>query len=205
VARVGALGGLFQSLLKLTAPGVPDVYQGNESWDFSLVDPDNRRPVDFELRKRLLADLRKLDPTDAHTLLEEGVWQDGRPKLYLTWKALQMRREYPELFRDGEYIALHVSGEHRENIVAFARRRGREVTITVAPRLCAKTTPADGPLMPASGTWKDTSILLPVGLADLTYRNVLIGETVTIEEHEGEQSLNVGRLLRNFPVALLRT
>ncbi|HEX2741338.1 MAG TPA: hypothetical protein VHM69_12910, partial [Rubrobacter sp.] len=205
VARIGALNSLSQSLIKLTAPGIPDVYQGNEIWDFSLVDPDNRRPVDFGLRKRLLAHLRELDPSDVRMLLDEGAWQDGRPKLYLIWKALRMRSELPELFGDGGYVALHTSGKRREHIVAFARLHGGEVALTVAPRLLAKMMDVEGSLIPTPEAWEDTSILLPAELAEGTYRNVLTGEKVTTEEHNGQQSLHVGRLLHNFPVALLET
>jgi (1->4)-alpha-D-glucan 1-alpha-D-glucosylmutase len=197
------LNSLSQSMLKLTVPGVPDVYQGNEIWDFSLVDPDNRRPVDFELRKWLLADLRRLDLSDARTLLEDGSWQDGRPKLYLIWKALEMRRERSELFEDGGYISLQAVGERREHIVAFARRYGGAVAISVAPRLYAEMMDAEGPLVAAPEAWGDTSILLPGELAEVPYRNVLTGEIVVAEEHNGKVSLGIGRLLRNFPVALL--
>ena len=205
VARIGALNSLSQTLLKLTAPGVPDVYQGNEIWDFSLVDPDNRRPVDFELRKRLLADLRVLNTAeDVSPILEDGAWQDGRPKLYLTSKALRMRRESPELFEKGEYVALEVSGDRKENLIAFARRLGEEVAIIVVPRLCARLAPADGSLVPAPETWIGTRVLLPDELADAAYRNVLTGERVAAGEHGGRSFLDVGGLLRGFPVALLR-
>jgi (1->4)-alpha-D-glucan 1-alpha-D-glucosylmutase len=203
VARTGAVNSLSQTLLKLTSPGVPDVYQGNEIWDFSLVDPDNRRPVDFGQRKRLLAALRALDPSDASTLLEDGVWQDGRSKLYLTQRALEVRRKTPELFAGGEYIALEISGARKDNLVAFARKNGEEVAITVAPRLHAKITPEDVSLLPAQEAWDDTSILLPDYLSEGTYRNVLTGETNSTLEHARRPSLNAGRLLRNFPVALL--
>jgi len=203
LARLGALNSLSQILLKLTAPGVPDIYQRNEIWDYSLVDPDNRRAVDFEQRKSLLADLRTLDPSDISALFEDGAWQDGRPKLYLTWKALEMRRESPELFGDGEYMALEVSGDRKNNLFAFVRKQGAEVAITIAPRLYAKITSADGLLMPAPETWENTSILLPEALTGAEYRNVLTGERVVAKEHDGRPSLNAGRLLRNFPVALL--
>jgi (1->4)-alpha-D-glucan 1-alpha-D-glucosylmutase len=203
VARTGAVNGLSQTLLKMTSPGVPDVYQGNEIWDFSLVDPDNRRPVDFEQRKKLLTTLRALDPSDVSTLLEDGIWQDGRPKLYLTRRALETRHKSPELFAGGEYIALGISGGRKEHLVAFARKLREEVAITVAPRLHARITPAEGSLLPAQEAWHDTSILLPDNLPEVTYRNVLTGETITTLEHDGRPSLNVGQILRNFPVALL--
>jgi (1->4)-alpha-D-glucan 1-alpha-D-glucosylmutase len=199
------LNSLSQSLIKLTVPGVPDVYQGNEMWEFNLVDPDNRRLVDFELRKRLLADLRALDPSDARTLLEDGAWQDSRPKLYLIWKALKMRRESPELFEDGGYVALQAAGQRSENLVAFARRHEGEVAITVAPRLYATMMDAEGPLIPAHEAWGDTVILLPGELAGAAYRNVLTGEEVVAEARNGKISLGVRSLLRTFPVALLKT
>jgi (1->4)-alpha-D-glucan 1-alpha-D-glucosylmutase len=203
VARTGAVNSLSQTLLKMTSPGVPDVYQGNEIWDFSLVDPDNRRPVDFEQRRRLLAVLRGLDPSDVSTLLEDGVWQDGRPKLYLTRKALEVRRKSPELFAGGEYKALEISGGCKDNLVAFARKHREEVAITVVPRLYANMMPRVGPLLPAREAWQDTSILLPHELAGVAYRNVLTGETTTTHDHDGRPSLHAGELLRDFPVALL--
>ena len=113
-----------------------------------------------------------------------------------------MRCESPELFEDGGYVALQAAGERREHFVAFARRQGGEVAITVAPRLCAKMMD-EGPLLPAPEAWGDTAILLPGELAGTAYRNVLTGERVVAEEHNGGLSLRVGRLLRNFPVALL--
>jgi len=203
VARTGALNGLGQTLLKMTSPGVPDVYQGNEIWDLSLVDPDNRRPVDFGRREKLLATLGTPNASRVSTLLEDGVWQDGRPKLHLIQKALETRRKSPELFAGGEYVALETSGVRKENLVAFARKHGEDVAITIAPRLCAKMTPAEGSLLPARGAWQNTSILLPDELAGAAYRNVLTGEAVTTHEHNGSLFLDAGRVLRDFPVALL--
>ena len=203
VARVGAINALSQTLIKLTAPGVPDVYQGNELWDFSLVDPDNRRPVDFDLRKRLLEDLQRLKPSSVRSLLEDGAWQDGRPKLYLTWKALGLRRESPALFESGEYIPLEAFGERADHLVAFARRRGREWAITVAPRLCAGLLNEEGALMFAPESWAGTGVRLPADLIGATYRNVLTGEKVAVEEIGGERRLSAASLLRNFTVALL--
>ncbi len=205
VARLGAINGLSQTLLKFIAPGVPDVYQGNELWDFSLVDPDNRRPVDFGLRKRLLADLKRLDTSSAASLLEDSAWQDGRPKLYLIWKALGLRREKPDLFEGGEYLPLETSGECAAHLVAFARRREGELAIAVAPRLCAHLVDEAGPLLPAPEKWAGTLVRLSGELAGATYLNVLTGEKVTVEERDGEASLPVNALLRDFPVALLTT
>ena len=119
---MGAINSLSQVLLKLTAPGVPDVYQGNEIWDFSLVDPDNRRPVDYVERKKMLDALKGADPGE---LLDN--WSDGRIKLFLTHRLLTFRRENPELFRDGGYRPLGLTGEFADCCIAFARELGRQV------------------------------------------------------------------------------
>src|SRR5205807_1022897 len=110
VARFGLLNSLSQTLCKLTAPGVPDIYQGNEIWDFSLVDPDNRRAVDYRRRRALLAELQHGDPGTAPRALAQRM-EDGRAKLLLTWKTLQLRRAHPQLFRDGEQLSPVRQGE----------------------------------------------------------------------------------------------
>src|SRR5581483_5404904 len=141
VARFGLYNGLTQTLCKLTAPGVPDLYQGDDLWDFSLVDPDNRRPVDYEVRLRMLGALQKeFEGADA-TLVAQRVralvdnLSDGRGKLYLIWKTLQFRRAHPDLFRDAEYLPLRVTGEHASKACAFARRANEQLAIVIAPRL----------------------------------------------------------------------
>lgn len=196
IARVGALNSLSQTLIKLSAPGVPDIYQGNELWDLSLVDPDNRRPVDYGLRETLLAELD--DPgTDTARLLD--AWRDGRPKLHLTRRTLKLRQETPDLFEKGEYIPLEVSGPQADHIVAFARVRGGEAVITVAPRLYASLTGQDSPLTPDPGVWSGTRVVLPEDLTGAEFRNVLTEETVRAED----AYLPAEALLRSFPVALL--
>ena len=173
----GRINSLAQTLIKLTAPGVPDLYQGTELWDLSLVDPDNRRPVDHEKRYRLLRDLdgdpesilvRLLDQTD-----------EGLPKLWLIRQALHLRRRRPELFTGG-YLPLTPRGERAAHAFAFVRGGG---SVTVVPRL----------VMKLAGDWKDTSLELPAG----RWRNELTGEEVAGGE------VRLAGLLRRFPVALL--
>ena len=202
ISLFGALNSLSQTLIKLTAPGVPDIYQGNELWDFSLVDPDNRRPVDYGLRKKLLAGLEELGEEGVQTLLD--AWQDGRPKLHSTRRALELRRENPELFEKGEYVPLEVSGEKADHIVAFARKLGEEATITVAPRFYANLTLASNMLLAEPDLWKETKINI-VGLPATQYRNILGGASLKLEEHDGGRFLSVGEMLSSFPVALLVT
>jgi (1->4)-alpha-D-glucan 1-alpha-D-glucosylmutase len=167
---------LAQTLLKLTSPGVPDLYQGSELWDLSLVDPDNRRPVDFALRRRLLEQAEQISPAEA--------WQkeadSGLPKLVLTQRALHLRRRRPEAFRAGSYEPLAPEGAKADHAVAFVR--GGAV-VAVAPRL----------VLGLGGDWGDTTLSLPPG----TWTDVLDGaRTFT-----GEVAL--ADLLAPFPVALL--
>ena len=128
IARLGAINSLTQTLLKLTAPGVPDIYQGNEIWDFSLVDPDNRRPVDYE-RRKMLADLRTRQRED---LL--GNWPDGRIKLFLTQRLLHFRREHAEFFRRGSYVPLETSGDFRGLLRRFRARARRRLDCSSSRR-----------------------------------------------------------------------
>ncbi|MGI9049567.1 MAG: malto-oligosyltrehalose synthase [Rubrobacteraceae bacterium] len=205
IARAGALNSLSQTLVKLTSPGVPDIYQGNELWDLSLVDPDNRRPVDYALRHELLTGLKGMNPTPdtLRPMLEDGNWQDGQPKLYLTWKALELRRERSLLFESGEYMPLEVIGDRAEHLVAFARRHEREVAITVAPRLCAKLIGDQNLLIPDPEVWSGTYVELPEDLSGTAFRNVFTGEISEPGEHEGRTLLPAEHLLQSFPAALL--
>jgi (1->4)-alpha-D-glucan 1-alpha-D-glucosylmutase len=172
----GYVNSLAQALVKLTAPGVPDLYQGTELWDFSLVDPDNRRPVDYKRRRQLLADLPAATP--------ETVWErrrEGLPKLWLTYQTLAFRRRHPDLFGpQGAYQPLSASGLRAEHVVAFAR--GGEA-ITVIPRLTRRI----------DGEWGTTTIELPPGC----WHNELTGD----ETPKGRVPL--AELFGRFPVCLL--
>ena len=135
LSLLGALNSLSQITLKATMPGVPDFYQGTELWDFSLVDPDNRRPVDFAARARLL---ETLEAPDWDRLVQE--WPSGQLKLAWTRQLLKLRTELADVFTDGDYEPLEVTGQHRDHFIAFARRRGREAAIVVVPRWFAEFT-----------------------------------------------------------------
>jgi len=204
IAFYGALNGLAQVLLKTAAPGVPDFYQGAELWDFRLVDPDNRRPVDFQRRVRLLEELQKEEadkgaPALVPELLEG--WEDGRLKLYLSWKALHFRRAHPELFLQGDYLPLYAAGRNRESVCAFARRRGNEWALLAAPRLVTRLV-AVGEFPLGKKVWGGGVLPLPRG-APARWRNVLTGETVAAVFLRGKKSLPLARVFERFPVALL--
>ncbi|HEX2198511.1 MAG TPA: malto-oligosyltrehalose synthase, partial [Burkholderiales bacterium] len=187
LAHLGMLVGLSQALIKVASPGVPDYYQGTELWDFSLVDPDNRRPVDYGVRRKFL-DKAEEDPRGLlHNIA------DGRAKLHVIRKGLEVRRAHPRLFHGGKYTPLHADGGREENIVAFSLSQGRSAVIAVAPRLFAGFVTQDEPAPLGARAWGKAQLPLPEG----AYRNVLTGEAV----NGGPQPLS--SLLSRFPVALL--
>jgi (1->4)-alpha-D-glucan 1-alpha-D-glucosylmutase len=208
IARLGMVNSLAQVLIKLTAPGVPDFYQGTELWDFSLVDPDNRRPVDFARRAALLAEVRaRIAAGDLLALAGElvGHWPDGRIKLYTIHRALTVRRECPDLFQAGEYIPLPVVGPAAAHLCAFARRRAMRAVVTIVPRLTARLTGGGARLPLGSEVWGDTRVALPGDPAGGPYTNVFTGVATTGAPGEGGGALAVAALLADFPVALLET
>jgi (1->4)-alpha-D-glucan 1-alpha-D-glucosylmutase len=207
IARIGMFNSLSQTALKLTAPGVPDIYQGNELWELSLVDPDNRRAVDFGKRRILLEGLQQEFAGDtpggvAPEDLLNGM-SDGRIKLFLTWKCLALRRRFPELFENGDYLPLQVTGPGMKHLCAFARHRPDAATITVAPRLIARFVDAGDATPAAADLWQDTRIVVPDMLARRAYTNVFTGEAVSVEPSAARHQLPASRLLARFPVAVL--
>ena len=186
VAPAGLANSLTQLLLKLTAPGVPDIYQGTELGDFSLVDPDNRRPVDFAKRLRLLA---------------EGGWDTHRPKLYLLARGLALRAQQPELFARGRYHPLAIEGPRAINVMAFGRVLDEQVAITiVSRRLGRELTAAAAPVL-GQEAWQDTTVTLPHSWSVLGFRNQLREDAAEIEDGR----LALAPLLGRLPVALLAT
>jgi len=201
VSFFGTWNALSQTLLRLTSPGVPDTYQGTEIWDFSLVDPDNRRPVDWKMRKAMLSQLT-LRRDEGTALARELVQNaaDGRVKLYTVQTALGARKRLPELFgAQGEYVPLEPSGPRAAHLVAFARRMGGAEVVVAVPRLAARL--AEGRTEPPLGElW--TGTVLPVARPG-RYSNLLAGGTVDTSEREEGPVLRADRMLRDFPVALL--
>ncbi|HSA90714.1 MAG TPA: malto-oligosyltrehalose synthase [Burkholderiales bacterium] len=185
VAHVGMLVGLSQALVKVASPGVPDYYQGTELWDFSLVDPDNRRPVDYELRAKLLAS------RDGELLKNLA---DGRAKLHVIRKGLEVRRKFPALFQGGKYAALYADGGREENIIAFSLSDSTRCVVAVAPRLFARL--MDGHDLAPLGAKAWGEARLPL---EGEYVNVLTGERH--EDRAGHMS--VAQLLSTFPAALM--
>lgn len=204
VAYFGRFNSLAQTLVKLTAPGVPDLYQGTELWDLSLVDPDNRRPVDYGRRRRLLAELRRRGEKNRGTLAAEllAEAEDGRIKLYLVERALGLRREEPELFAAGAYLPLEAAGAAAAHVVAFGRQSDGAEALTVVPRL--SLTLAGGEQRPPTGElWGDTWLCLPHAEAGARYVDRLTGAALMVGERDGQAGVALHEVLATFPVALL--
>ncbi|MGQ4274714.1 malto-oligosyltrehalose synthase [Terrihabitans sp. B22-R8] len=187
LAQLGAVNSLSRTALKLTLPGVPDTYQGTEFWDFSLVDPDNRRPVDYAARARALE--KMASPED---LLAD--WRSGRVKQFLTHRVLEDRAAQPAVYTEGDYAALDADGEKSPHVLAFTRTSGEEAILVAVPRLVASL--VEGETVSLSpDAWADTRLTLPQG----TWRDVLSGE-----ERSGGSAVAAAELFAGFPVAVLR-
>ncbi len=195
------LNSLSQTLLKITAPGVPDFYQGSELWDLRLVDPDNRGTIDFERRIELLRTLQQgsSDSKRFATQLCEN-WTDGRIKLYVIWKALQLRHKFSGLFTDGEFVPAEVSGQRAENVTAFFRKGSIGVALIVAPKWLAASGMENDEAR--SEFWSKTTISLPP-IMNGNWKNAFTGEVFQAPSNEPRNSLNLSTVLGNFPVALL--
>jgi (1->4)-alpha-D-glucan 1-alpha-D-glucosylmutase len=207
IARVGAFNSLAQLLLRLTSPGVPDFYQGSELWDFSLVDPDNRRPVDYAQRQAALQAIRATcaergEAACAGELLDR--LQDGQIKLYLTWKALALRRACEALFRDGDYLPLKTHGARAEQLCAFARHANGEMLVVLVPRLFGSLMAGNGRLPVGEVMWGDTWVELPPERMHAQWDNVLTGQTVGMQALGEAHGLLLAQVFERFPYALLR-
>jgi (1->4)-alpha-D-glucan 1-alpha-D-glucosylmutase len=185
IAHLGMVNSLAQTALKITSPGVPDIYQGNETWDFSLVDPDNRRPVDFDHRLKLEQSLALRSPRE---LLRD--WRDGGIKLYVTQKLLNFRREHPLLFAEGDYVPLESTGRFDRHVVAFARSHATGRIIVVVPRLTALLG-----CPPIGLIWDDTVVAYD---SQQPWKDLLTGRTIG-----PGACLPVSELLQELPVAVL--
>jgi (1->4)-alpha-D-glucan 1-alpha-D-glucosylmutase len=208
IAFYGYFNSLAQVLLKLTCPGVPDLYQATELWDFSLVDPDNRRPVDFRLRQEILAEFRTCLDKGGQALTQLTAellanLPDGRIKLYLIYQTLNFRRTHEAVFARGDYVPLEAVGSRRDHVCAFARLTADQIVLSVVPRLVVRL--SDGAERPplGAGVWGNTRLLLPPPLLGRRFVNLFTGEELAPDSHEGASGPLLGAILGRFPVALL--
>jgi malto-oligosyltrehalose synthase len=185
ISAAGAVNGLAQTVLKLTVPGVPDVYQGTEFWDFSLVDPDNRRPVDFAARAAAI------DHVPLAALVDR--WRDGRIKQAMIARTLALRRACPRLFADGSYEPLAARGTFADRLIAFARRRDDEALVVIVPRIAGQLLQSEHDILFDEAAWQDTA----VALFDGQFANLFASDEA------GHGKISVGRLFSRFPAAVL--
>jgi (1->4)-alpha-D-glucan 1-alpha-D-glucosylmutase len=205
VAEAGIYNSLAQLLVKITAPGVPDFYQGTELWDLNLVDPDNRRRVDYDARCRALAPLKRCPTCDGESpgrvreLIEQRT--DGRIKMFVMNRALEARAALCDVYERGDYVALQTSGTRREQVFAFARRGDRGTAITCVPRLVASLS-ANGMMPIGSAVWADTRVHVPAD-APTTFRHAFTGATIEARDAGDGLTMPAAALFDDFPVALL--
>ncbi len=196
IAHFGILNSLSQVLLKICSPGNPDFYQGTELWELNMVDPDNRRQVDYRGRISMLEEVlqHRAGPDFLNELMESA--HDGRIKLFLTHKGLLARKSHRNLFANGSYIPLTAEGKHGENVIAFARRQDRNWALIVAPRFCTDLV-GKGEFPLGEKVWRDTWVTLP---EDAPSRWT---DAITDRDIVAEGRLHVGIALSDFPAALL--
>jgi (1->4)-alpha-D-glucan 1-alpha-D-glucosylmutase len=189
IIQLGAINSLTQTLLKLTSPGVPDIYQGTEIWDYSLVDPDNRRSVDYELRHEILKSLSRATPKE---LMQ--TWPDGRIKLFLTQRMLRFRREHADLFKRGEYLPVHTSGTFAESCISFIRRLENNFIVVIAPRLSSRVG-----FPPIGEAWQDTAIQLPETLELEKAHDLFTCRPVSVRDRQ----VKLAKVLAVLPFAVI--
>ena len=207
VTTCGMYNSLSQTLLRVFSPGVPDLYQGNEVWNYSLVDPDNRRTVDFNQRQKMLRNLRtEITKTGdlshfARRLLDTK--ENGVIKLFVTWRSLTYRRDHATLLSSGSYSPLEGTGAGVEHICAFARQDDSSTLVVVVPRLCARIT-GNGSTAPVGmAAWGDSTLVLPASFGGTVYTNIFTGETMRATRSKRGSSLSLAKVLSCFPVAAL--
>lgn len=198
IAFYGFLNSISQCLLKIMSPGIPDFYQGTELWDFSLVDPDNRRDVDYKKREMFLKQIRSIQSQEQKEYVKELLenWQDGRVKMFLTFRGLKARNENRDLFKNGQYIALNTKGKYGDNLVAFARKKEEKWIIAIVPRFMVFSIDQNQ-LPTGKEVWGNTALENPCTEC-VVWENVLTREKISATSH-----FSVRDLFETFPAAIL--
>jgi (1->4)-alpha-D-glucan 1-alpha-D-glucosylmutase len=206
IAYHGMVNSLAQLLLKIMSPGAPDFYQGSELWDFRLVDPDNRAPVDFERRIAMLEQLERDEAADAAALIPNMLehWHDGRIKLFLLQKAIRYRRKNAALFREGEFLPLETQGEYRQHVVCFMRQRNGDQVLVVVPRWHSQ--PASSTIGEGQRDWRNTEVMLPPN-SSVRWWSLLSGHEAMAQQgghSSAGPAIKVADLFEGLPVAAFR-
>ncbi|MGA2214382.1 MAG: hypothetical protein ABSH31_13995 [Bryobacteraceae bacterium] len=203
IARAGMWNSLAQVLVKIASPGVPDFYQGNEIWALDLVDPDNRRAVNYEVRRQMLTSLRTQAARNRVELvsrLREN-FCDGAIKMFITSEALRFRRDHAELFSQGTYAGLAAEGSRARHVVGFARATDREIALALTGRFFLRLSNSHG--KPIGEVWGDTAVALPKNAGQQSFQNIFTGQTIVPRERDGRMVLPLNEAFCECPVALL--
>lgn len=202
VAFFGTCNSYSQLLLKMTAPGIPDFYQGSELWNFCLIDPDNRQSVDFRARIAALESLKSQGPEPPASCIDELLedWTSGKMKLYLTMRVLNFRRAHPDLFSSGSYVPLTTGGAHGRSVFAFARHSGGKWLVVAAPRLLHGIAKAG--IFPLERMWGTTVLEFPPQMPRL-WKDILTNEEVDLSREADTHSIATSRLFRHLPFSVL--
>jgi (1->4)-alpha-D-glucan 1-alpha-D-glucosylmutase len=208
VSYCGMFNSLSQTILKMTCPGIPDFYQGTEIWNFTLVDPDNRRPVDFALRKKMLWELKKRIeevasdlPGFVRGLVQE--WRDGFVKLFVTYRTLNYRIDNQALFLDGSYVPLVAEGTFQNHLCAFARQKNGKSILVVVPRFLTRMIKDVSEMPLGRDVWGETFVLVPDDISGNAFHNIFTGEKIEGIDRNGKRRLPIGQVFANYPVAVL--
>ena len=208
ISHFGMFNALSQTLLKITSPGVPDFYQGTEIWNFCLVDPDNRGPVDYSLRAGMFNDLKQKETEAGALRLSRELTEnknDGRIKLFIICKALNFRRANTDLFEMGEYLSLETGGERAVNACVFLRRLINKMAIIAVPRLMTRLVAEPESFPFGDDVWKDSFIIIPHSEEGAQYRNIFTEELLTVKKHNNANILYMSEIFANSAVALLES
>ncbi len=197
VAFYGMFNSISQAVIKITAPGIPDFYQGTEMWDFSMVDPDNRRSVDYELRKKILTEIKKSESNNLSKYISDILknYHDSRIKILTVYKTLQVRNNFLEVFNDGEMVPLNINGELHNNLIAYARLHNDEAVVVVLPRFLTELV-KENEFPFGKKIWGATSVQFPEGFSK--WKNIFTGETLNMKTQ-----LHAGEIFNSFPAAVL--
>ena len=206
IGRFGLLNSISETLLQLTSPGVPDIYQGNELWDFSLVDPDNRRAVNFSAFRERFSELQRVNHEGKQQLPAlMDVLEDGTMKMLITWRVLCYRKQNPQLFQKGNYLPLEVQGARKDSLCAFAREYKGKQVIVMAGRFFAGLygDRAQAAATPGGEIWQDTRVMLPAAFRKNDFINLFNEEKYFPALAEKMTFLEAARVLNSCPVAVL--
>lgn len=204
VAQAGIWNSISQLVLKIACPGIPDFYQGSEVWDFTLVDPDNRNPVDYQVRQNMLSTVVAGARAGERAAFVQQLAShpcDGAIKLYVTSRALCFRRTHHDLFEEGSYTPLVIDGPRTDNAIAFARSLGGRTVIAATGRLFLRLCSSQA--CAKAESWENTGVVLPKGLSCPSFREVFTGQTVLSEERDGKTVLPLSKAFDAAPFALL--